>query len=86
MTLPQMFRSKPGASKVETMDASSSSASKPASVMKARAKKARGVVMVEYAFLLVGFGVPVMIGTAAAGVSLIKGYGLMRNDMLHKGP
>ena len=42
--------------------------------------------MVEYALLLVGFGVPVMIGTAAAGVSLIKGYGLMRNDMLHKGP
>jgi hypothetical protein len=42
--------------------------------------------MVEYAFLLVGFGVPVIIGTAAAGIHLIKAYTDIRNDLLQHGP
>jgi hypothetical protein len=51
-----------------------------------RATRSAGVVMVEYAFLLVFFGVPVMLGTAAAGIHLIKAYGDIRNDQLGKGP
>jgi hypothetical protein len=51
-----------------------------------RAKRSAGVVMVEYAFLLAFFGVPVMLGTAAAGIHLIKAYGDIRNDQLGKGP
>jgi hypothetical protein len=50
-----------------------------------RRRKTRGVVMVEYAFLLVFFGVPVMLATAAAGIALINGYGNVRNDILGKG-
>jgi hypothetical protein len=49
-------------------------------------RRSRGVVMVEYALLLVGFGVPVMVGTALAGLQLIKVYGDIRNDQLHIGP
>ncbi len=55
-------------------------------VLRWRSRRARGVVMVEYALLLVGFGVPVMLGTAAAGIHLIKAYGDIRNDQLHVGP
>ena len=51
-----------------------------------RAKGSAGVVMVEYAFLLAFFGVPVMLGTAAAGIHLIQAYGDIRNDLLGKGP
>jgi len=50
-----------------------------------RARSA-GVVMVEYAFLLAFFGVPVMLGTAAAGIHLVQAYGDIRNDILGKGP
>jgi len=59
---------------------------KPARVMRSRAKRSRGVVMVEYAFLLAFFGVPVMLATAAAGIHLIQAYGDIRNDILGKGP
>jgi hypothetical protein len=52
---------------------------------KARSRSA-GVVMVEYAFLLVFFGLPVMLATAAAGITLIRVYGDIRNDMLHQYP
>jgi hypothetical protein len=45
-----------------------------------------GVVIVEYAFLLVFFGIPVMVGTMALGIHMIKGYGDIRNDMVHVGP
>lgn len=48
--------------------------------------RSAGVVMVEYAFLLAFFGVPVMLGTAAAGIHLIQAYGEIRNDILGKGP
>ena len=51
-----------------------------------RRVRSAGVVMVEYAFLLAFFGVPVMLGTAAAGIHLIQAYGDIRNDMLGKGP
>ncbi len=51
-----------------------------------RARRSSGVVMVEYAFLLSFFGIPVMLGTAAAGIHLIKAYGDIRNDLLGKGP
>jgi hypothetical protein len=51
-----------------------------------RATRSAGVVMVEYAFLLAFFGVPVMLGTAAAGIHLIQAYGAIRNDLLGKGP
>lgn len=42
--------------------------------------------MVEYAFLLFAFGIPVMVATIATGVSLVKSYTLTRNLILHAGP
>ena len=51
-----------------------------------RRARSAGVVMVEYAFLLTAFGIPVMVGTAAAGVALVRGYGNVRNDILHEFP
>jgi hypothetical protein len=45
-----------------------------------------GVVVVEYAFLLVFFCAPVMLASAALGIHMIKGYGNIRNDQLHVGP
>jgi hypothetical protein len=59
---------------------------KPTAARALQRRRTAGVVMVEYAFLLVFFGVPVMIGTAAAGIHLIQAYGDIRNDMLGKGP
>ena len=58
----------------------------PRRVLRAGRAGRAGVVMVEYAFLLAFFGVPVMLGTAAAGIHLIQAYGDIRNDMLGKGP
>ena len=51
-----------------------------------RRGRSAGVVMVEYAFLLSFFGIPVMLGTAAAGIHLIAAYGNIRYDILGKGP
>jgi hypothetical protein len=51
-----------------------------------RSKRSAGVVVVEYAFLLVFFCVPVMLASAALGITMIKGYGDIRNDLLHVGP
>jgi hypothetical protein len=51
-----------------------------------RLRGTAGVVMVEYAFLLVFFAVPVMLATAAAGIKLIQVYGDIRNDTLHEFP
>jgi hypothetical protein len=42
--------------------------------------------MVEYAFVLLAFGVPTMTATIAAGVKLVKGYTAERNLILHVGP
>jgi len=46
----------------------------------------RGVVMVEYAFLLVFVAIPSLAGLIAAGVSVVHTYGDMRNQVLHVGP
>jgi hypothetical protein len=51
-----------------------------------RWRRRAGVVVVEYAFLLVFFGIPVIIGTTFLGIKMIKGYGEIRNDQLHVGP
>jgi hypothetical protein len=51
-----------------------------------RQRRSAGVVVVEYAFLLVFFGIPVIVGTMALGLHMIKGYGEVRNDLLHVGP
>jgi hypothetical protein len=42
--------------------------------------------MVEYAFLLFAFGIPVMVATIATGVNLVKSYTATRNLILHAGP
>jgi hypothetical protein len=52
----------------------------------AKRRRTRGAVMVEYAFLLLAFGIPAMTGTIAAGVQLVKGYTVTRNLLLHVGP
>jgi hypothetical protein len=49
-------------------------------------RSSAGVVIVEYAFLLVFFGIPVIVGTMFLGVHMVKGYGEIRNDMVHVGP
>jgi hypothetical protein len=64
-------------------------AARVAEAPKRRARLRRrtlGVVMLEYTFLLVGFGVPVILATTAAGITMISAYGTIRNDLLHKGP
>jgi len=55
-------------------------------VRSVRRRRSAGVVMVEYAFLLTFFAVPVMLATAAAGIKLIQVYGDIRNDTLHEFP
>jgi hypothetical protein len=50
------------------------------------ARRTAGVVVVEYAFLLVFFAAPVMLASAALGIVMIKGYGNIRNDLVHVGP
>lgn len=59
---------------------------KEVAVQGRRRRRSAGVVVVEYAFLLVFFGIPVIVGTMALGVHMIKGYGDIRNDLLHVGP
>lgn len=46
----------------------------------------RGVVAVEYAFLLVTVAIPVLTALIAAGVQVVNEYTLMRNQVLHVGP
>lgn len=58
----------------------------PSKARQRRRNRSVGAVMVEYAFLLVAFGVPVMVVTAASGIRLIAAYGNIRNSLLHKGP
>ncbi len=57
-----------------------------AAIQGRRRRRSAGVVVVEYAFLLVFFGIPVIVGTMALGVHMIKGYGEIRSDLLHVGP
>ncbi len=57
-----------------------------ARAVRRRRSRTAGVVMVEYAFLLTFFAVPVSLAIFAAGIQLIKVYGNIRNDMLHAYP
>jgi hypothetical protein len=52
----------------------------------AKRRRTRGALMVEYAFLLFAFGIPVMVATIATGVNLVKSYTATRNLILHAGP
>jgi len=85
-----MFRSGPSEVRMDSFHvrgkAPSAAERRAAAGRRSLFRRTAGVVMVEYALLLVGFGVPVMIGTAAAGIQLIKAYGDIRNDILPKGP
>jgi Flp pilus assembly pilin Flp len=49
-------------------------------------RSSAGVVMVEYAFLLAFFAVPVAVATSAFGLGIIRHYSHVRNDMLHEFP
>jgi hypothetical protein len=51
-----------------------------------RRRSSRGVVMVEYTFLLVFFGVPVTLAVARFGAVMVKSYVETRNNLLHQGP
>jgi Flp pilus assembly pilin Flp len=51
-----------------------------------RRRSEGGAIAVEYALLLVGLCVPVMIALAAAGVAFITTYGTLRNAIVHVGP
>lgn len=42
----------------------------------------RGVVMVEYAMLLVAVGIPAMVGLSAGGLGMYNQYVKARNSML----
>jgi hypothetical protein len=42
--------------------------------------------MVEYAFLLMAFGIPTLVAVTAAGWKLVNGYTTNRNNLLHVGP
>lgn len=53
--------------------------------MKSRMKN-RGAVLVEYAFLLTFFAIPVMMGISAAGVKLLREYKDFRQEVLRPFP
>jgi hypothetical protein len=46
-----------------------------------RARK-RGAVLVEYAFLLTAFAIPVMMGVTAGGIAMMRDYQLARTQLL----
>jgi Flp pilus assembly pilin Flp len=46
----------------------------------------RGAVLVEYAFLLTFFAIPVMMGISAAGVKLLREYKDFRTEVLRPFP
>ena len=47
-----------------------------------RRRGRRGAVLVEYAFLLVAFAIPVMAGITAGGVQMYNNYKTARDHML----
>lgn len=61
------------------------STQRPSKRLASRARK-RGAVLVEYAFLLVAFGIPTMIGLSLGGVKMLKNYEEARTAMLRSGP
>jgi hypothetical protein len=46
----------------------------------------RGAVLVEYAFLLTAFAIPVMMGMVAGGVAMMRDYQEARNQLLRPFP
>ena len=42
--------------------------------MRKQRSRARGAVLVEYAFLLVAFGIPAVIGIIAGGANMYSNY------------
>jgi hypothetical protein len=52
----------------------------------AKRRRTRGAVMVEYAFLLMAFGVPTLAATIAGGWKMVDGYTKNRNNLIHIGP
>lgn len=46
----------------------------------------RGAVLVEYAFLLTAFAIPVMAGLVAGGVAMAKNYQEARGQLLRPLP
>jgi len=46
----------------------------------------KGVVLSEYAFLLVVFGIPVVTGMYAAGTKIVQFYGDVRDHALSSHP
>jgi hypothetical protein len=49
-------------------------------------RRTRGAVLVEYAFLLMAFGVPTLIATIAGGWKMVDGYTKTRNNIIGVGP
>jgi len=72
--------------RVDVAKAIEAHCSRRAAAQARTARRSAGVVMVEYAFLLVFFAAPVMLASAALGIHMIKGYGDIRNDQVHVGP
>ncbi len=55
--------------------------------MKRRVRaRSRGAVIVEYAFLLTAFALPVMAGIAAGGVAMMREYQELRDHLLRPFP
>ena len=48
----------------------------------ARVRRARGAVMVEYSFLLLAVGIPVMAAMAAGGLQMLEGYKKLREEII----
>lgn len=48
--------------------------------------RARGAVLVEYAFLLTAVAIPAMMGLAAGGVAMLKDYKAAREQILRPFP
>ena len=49
-------------------------------------RRSRGAVLVEYAFLLVAFGIPVVMGLTAGGVRMLRNYQEARAHILRTLP
>jgi len=52
----------------------------------AKRRRTRGAVMVEYAFILLAFGLPTMAAGIKYGADMVDGYTKTRNRLLHVGP
>lgn len=48
--------------------------------------RARGAVLVEYAFLLTAFAIPAILGIAAGGAAMLKEYKAARSHILNPLP